>query len=208
MSTPDYKDEAVKFLSKPENLEVALDVAELVEDVKDRLVLEFWHAIKSKVSEQQSVLPGWRLQLDSDEDLVQGKYSGLDWLQDFASNRADYLRLRVERERDTIYQGVCWNKERKTAFEKLSDAIPKLGEIRNSLKELSQDYKQPTKWWVGWKYLITRPGLREKTSLLRIQAGALATEIADEFVELGRKVGRSVEEANSALALIDPALTE
>jgi len=206
MSASDYKDAAVQFLSKPENLEVALDVAELLEDVKDKLVLEFWHSLKDQVCKIQSELPAWSFGLDSDEKLLKGRYSGLHCVPKIAPNAQNFLMFCLRQEGDKIYQGVRWNKEVKTAFDELSKKVPQLSAIKDRLQDLSKEYAKPDTWYIGYKYLNKGRRLREKTSLLRIQAGTLANEVADEFVELAKGLQKLVEEANSALAKIDPAL--
>jgi hypothetical protein len=202
MSTSDYKDAAVQFLLKPENLEVALEIDELVRDVKDKLVLEFWHALKSKVCEGQSELPAWTINLDSDKDLLKGGYAGLDCVPDIASTAQRYLKFSVEQGGGTIYQGVCWNKEMKTPFDELSKKFPELSVIRDRLQQLSKEYAKMTSWWIGWKYLNNGRGLREKTTLLQIQRGGLPIEAAEEFLELVENMREPVEEANSKLQAI------
>ena len=204
MSASDYRDAAVQFLLKPENLEVALEVAELVEDVKDELVLEFWHTLKGKVCENQGKLAPWLVKLDSDEQL-KGNWSGLDCVPDVASRAQHYLRFHLEREGDKIRQGVCWNEERKTPFDKLSEGVPQLRQIRDRLDTMEGYSSKANTWWIGYKYLNNSQRLREKTSLLRIQAGMLVNEVADEFVEFAKGLQKLVEGANSALAKIDPA---
>jgi hypothetical protein len=202
MSTSDYRDAAVQFLLKPENLEVALEIAELVENVKQKLVLEFWHGLKSKVSENQSKLATWSVKLDSDEQL-KGNWSGLDCVPDIASRAQRYLRFRVEQGGGTIYQGVCWNKEMKTPFDELSKKLPQLSVIRDRLQELFKEYAKPDSWWIGYKYLNNKQGLREKMTLLHIQRGGLPVEAAEEFLELVEKMREPVEEANSGLEAIE-----
>ena len=202
MSTSDYRDAVVEFLSKPENLEVALEIAELVEDVKDKLVREFWHAVKSKVCESQNKLPTWSVKLDSDEQLKRN-YSGLRCVPDTASKAQQYLGFRISQEGGMIYQGVCWNKEMETPFDELSKKLPELSVIRDRLLQLSKEYAKSTKWWIGWKYLNNGQGLKEKMTLLRIRGGGLATDVADEFLQLVEKMREPVEEANSGLHAIE-----
>ena len=202
MSASDYKDAAVQFLSKPENLEVALEVAELVEEVRDKLVLEFWHTLKSKVCESQSKLPTWSVKLDSDEDLLKGGYRGLRCVPDATSKAPHYLGFRITQGGGTIYQGVCWNEEMKTPLDDLSKKVSQLTAIRKRLLELSKEYAKADTWLIGWKYLNNGQGLREKVTLLRIRGGGLATDVADEFLLLVEKVRELVEEANSRLQAI------
>jgi hypothetical protein len=202
MSTSDYRDAAVQFLLKPENLEVALEVAELVEDVKDKLVLEFWHTLKSKVCENQGKLPTWSVKLDSDEDLLKGGYRGLRCVPDTASKAQHYLGFRITQGGGTIYQGVRWNEEMKTPFDELSKKVPQVTAIRNRLLELSKEYAKPDTWFIGYKYLNNKRVLREKMSLLHIRGGGLATDVADEFLFLVEKMRELVEEANSRLQAI------
>lgn len=204
MSASDYKYAAVQFLSKPENFEVALDVAELLEDVKDKLVLEFWHTLKDQVCKIQSELPAWSFKLDSDEKLLKKRWSGLNCVPEIAPNAQHFLEFCLRQEGDKIYQSVHWNVEMKTGFDKLSEEVPQLKQIRDRLAP-SEGYFKPSPWEIGFKYLNKSQSLREKTSLLRIQAGTLANEVADEFVELARALQKLVEEANSALAKIYPA---
>ena len=146
------------------------------------------------------------LTLDSDEKLLKENWSGLDCVPDVASRAQHYLRFHLEREGDKIRQGVCWNEERKTPFDKLSEGVPQLRRIRDRLEPSEGYSSRANTWWIGYKYLNKSQSLREKTSLLRIQAGTLANEVADEFVELAKGLQKLVEEANSALAKIDPAL--
>jgi hypothetical protein len=202
MSTPDYKDAVVEFLLKPENLEVALEIAELVADVKDKLVLEFWHAVKSKVCESQSKLPTWSVKLDSDEDLLKGGFRGLWCVPDTASKAQHYLGFRITQGGGTIFQGVCWNEEMKTPFDELSKKVPQLTAIRNRLLELSKEYAKADTWLIGWKYLNNGQGLREKVTLLHIRGGGLATDVADEFLLLVEKMRELMEEANRGLEAI------
>jgi hypothetical protein len=155
MSASDYRDAAVQFLLKPENLEVALEVAELVEDVKDELVLEFWHTLKGKVCENQGKLAPWLVKLDSDEQL-KGNWSGLDCVPDIAPKAERYLRCRLAQGGGTIYQGVCWNKEMKTPFDELSKSVPQLSVIKDRLQGLSKEYAKRDNWWIGYKYLNNR----------------------------------------------------
>jgi hypothetical protein len=198
VSTSDYRDAVVEFLLKPENLGVALEIAELVEDVKHKVYLEFWHGLKTKVSENQSKLACWSVKLDSDEQLKRN-YSGLDCVPDIAPRAQRYLRFRVTQETGMIYQGVRWNREMKTPFDELSEKVPQLTAIRDRLQELSKEYSKPDSWWIGWKYLNSRQGLREKMTLLHIRGGGLATDVADEFLLLVEKMRELVEEANSRL---------
>jgi hypothetical protein len=182
-----------------------LDVAELIEDVKKKFLLKFWHALKSRVGESQTELPGWSLRLDGDEELLKPSLSGLEWFPGAAHEDGRHLRVRIEQEGYQIFQGICWNKKTgKDTSEKLSEAIPQIGRIKSGLRDLSGDYNtNPNPWWLGWKWLNDRKGLKERASLLRIQDGFLATEVADEFVQLAKKVANLVNEANSALAILD-----
>lgn len=203
MSTSEYKDAAVEFLLKPENLELALEIAELVEDVKDRIVLEFWHAVKRKVCESQSKLPTWSVELDCDEDLKKAGYRGLRCVPDAASKAQHYLGFRITQGGGTIYQGVCWNEEMKTPFDELSKKVPRLTTIRDRLRELSKEYAKADAWFIGWKYLNNGQGLKEKMTLLRIRRGDLATDVADEFLQLVETMREPVEEANSRLHALE-----
>lgn len=164
MSTPDYKTEAIKFLSEPANLDVALEVAELIEEVKSELLLDFWHALKSEVGESQTEMPGWSLRLDGDKDLLKPNYAGLGWLPGAKPEGGRYLRVRIEQEGYQIFQGICWNdKTRKDTSEKLSEAIPQIGGIKSRLRDLPGEYNtNPNDWWLGWKWLNDRKGLKEK----------------------------------------------
>jgi hypothetical protein len=190
MST-DFRNEAVQFLSKPENLPVALEVADLIEDVKDRLMLQFWHQLKDKLSGRESEFPGWSLRLD-DAVLLNGRWQGLDWLPPIVSAGHPYLKLRVEKGTDNVYQGVSWKEEMKTPLDKLAERVRDLARIRELLPKGSNP------WWVGSNY--NRRGLRENSTWLRIQDGSFAMEVADEFVELADKLKDSVLEANKRLA--------
>ncbi|MGD0008400.1 MAG: hypothetical protein ABSE93_07650 [Terriglobia bacterium] len=210
MSTSDYKTEAIKFLSEPANLDVALEVAELIEDVKSKFLLDFWHALKSRVSESQSELPGWSLRLAGDEELLKPSYAGLEWLPGATHEDGRYLRVRIEQDGYQIFQGICWNKKTgKDTSEKLSGAIAQIGGIRSRLRDLAGEYNtNPNDWWLGWKWLNDRKGLKDKSSLLRIREGSLTIGVADEFLQLAKGVRDSVEQVNSMLVGMNLGLIE
>jgi hypothetical protein len=198
MSTLNFRDEAVNFLAKPENLEIALDVADLIEDVKNGLIKQFWEALADRISKAQAGLLGWTLKVDPYEVLAKpSSYAGLDLVPEITSLNSPYLKLRVERNAGhQIYQGVCWSQEMKPP-DKLFGDTPQIGQISNNLRLLSDQYSRPDNWWIGWKYLNDKKSLREKSALLRMEE--LAIEVSDEFLYLARSVGESVKKANSKL---------
>jgi hypothetical protein len=144
----------VDFLCKPENLRIALEVADAVEDIYERVQADFFIPVHKELSSRLSASQfahAWRLGKGSDRSRAY-QYSGV-WLLPHPSNQDYYLyySLVAARESDSnyLYYGLDWGgkKERQPeafptkAARPLVDYAEKKGFNRNeygpAFKELA-----------------------------------------------------------------------
>jgi len=171
-----YEDAVLDFLSKEENLLIALEVSERIEQVKIRLHKEFWITFRSALQ----------------DTLTQSRWSN-EWevrmigapLKDYAKcvlvpqsvrQGQRYLRLALPqgtRSSDyRLHYGVLWNKALGTELN--------IKEVDVLADKLRKEGFRSDSWWIGYKYLNYYPPRKE--FLLRMAASK--DEFIQEMIEL------------------------
>ncbi len=164
---------ALAFFAQPENLPLALMVAEQTDAIRRDMNNRFWRELGKRV---EGIAPGWQVQLTEDrnsEDHLVGLH-----LQPVAE-QALFLRPMLEQqmmgETLRIYFGLMWSKQ--PTPDRL--ALPEVAALRDALER--EGFKSNDKF-LAWQWSPYYP--RDKRFLLRFSAAA--GNLLDEASELVR----------------------
>jgi hypothetical protein len=194
MSTGDYESAVMEFLRQPENLETALEIAERVQDLKVRLILDFWRTLRDKIRGERD-LPGWCFELDT-EMYKAAHWSGLT-LQPALKGEL-YLRLALVQEPKGLRAGVVWNKENREDLGTFSEKYPELKGLLKCLAEWEPAVK-PSTWWLSFSYVHPHPILDRRT-LVSISNETLVAPVAREYVRWIDKFSGLLKRVNDQLS--------
>ncbi len=181
---------ALAFFAQPENLPLALMVAEQTDAIRRDMNNRFWRELGKRV---ENIAPGWQVQLTEDrnsEDLLVGLH-----LQPVAE-QALFLRPMLEQqmmgETLRIYFGLMWNNQ--PPPDRL--ALPEVAALRDALQR--EGFKSNDKF-LAWQWSPYYP--RDKRFLLRFSAAP--EDLLDEASNLVKTLllahGQALAAANAAV---------
>ena len=180
----------LEFFAQPENLPLALSVADQVDGTRQKLNRAFWQSLCERIA---ASAPGWRVATTEDRNAAE-YLVGLH-LQP-APEQTLYLRPMLEQQYlgDTlrIYYGLMWSAAPTPELTQLSA----ISVLRDTLQ--AAGFKNNENF-LAWQWTPYHPN--RKDFLLRFSTAqdALLNEIAGLLDDLLVKHGAAVHAANSAL---------
>lgn len=147
----DYTDAVLEFLAREENLPIALEIADLVEQLKPWLHQEFWFAFRDRLQDllvQSEWANSWVVQM-TDRSGFLSNYAACFLVPSPDSRGRHYLRVALQqstpRESYRLCYGTLWNMRSSTRpnFERVTDLV----------QELQQQGFQSNDLWLGYRYL-------------------------------------------------------
>jgi hypothetical protein len=191
----------VAALLKSDNVDTAYAVWQAFDESVRQLHLKFWKQTLDKVREglRAMGIRGWKASLESDDDLLTGKYPKLK-LEPTGSSEDDlYYRFILERNpKYETYYGVCSSQQvwKKATNDQLLQHMPAFKMLEQSLRE--DDFRASQPWWLGYKYLSI--DLRDKSNIIQLAKNRnLQVRVADHLLSTFEKYQRPVETLNAAL---------
>ncbi len=178
------------FFAQQENLPLALAVADLVDQTRERMNNEFWSRLAERMS---GATPAWQVAVTEDRnapDSLVGLY-----LQP-SEAQALYLRPMLEQQiiggTPRIYFGVMWSATPGTEKKGLDE----VNALRNAL---AQEGFKSNDSFLAWQWSPYLP--RSKKFLIRLSTSgdSLIDEAAHLLLDLLKKHGTAVDAANRAL---------
>lgn len=186
------------FFSLPENLPLALSVAEQVDNIRMRLNNEFWHRACARLTTQIS---DWRIALTEDRN-TPDRYVGLH-LQP-ASEQNLYLQPMMEQQviegETRIYFGLMWSSSPTDDKKQLPD----IAALHDKLQHAG--YKSNDRF-LAWRWTALYP--QRKHFLLRLNAhpDELLHEATAPLLDQLASHGTELFRANKALREIGTSTT-
>lgn len=185
----DYEQEVIDFLSQKENLPFVLDVAEKVEPVKEKLLLDFWNGLEAKFNAkltEQALTDRWKVKRDHD---IPSDWGGISLIP-VEEPSIIYLHPGLEQWAGSLrlFYGMHWSKENKDPI-----TFP---DVRTLKLCLRNDRFKGSDWWIGYK--LTDIYTRNKGFLIRISRNldSVVDNVADISFDLIGKYVALVERAN------------
>ena len=192
----DYESAVTDFLSRPENLELALDIESELPAVRERLINKFWAGLAEKIRERLSGENSWLVEEDPREDYISLRPSHQQ-----PEARTPQFAITMENVRGNGYgyYGLHWNRKvGDSERAKLCAVVPEVAKLLALQVLQGQGWKRPEEWWAAWKYLDINP--ITKTNLMRIAKGdPVGAEVAHTLIEIFEQVSDHVISANGAL---------
>jgi hypothetical protein len=193
----DYETDVVDFLSRKENIRVALEIGERIGQVKMKLAMDFWTTLYELLSEFLNNASGsfanWEVRFD--EKLKESptyELAGVSIVPRIRTEQNMYLYPSMNVKGFQIFFGVCWSQEVKQDFpmqdlENLADSLKKGG------------YNNRDSLWLGRNW--TSCSLREKDFLIRMADNKQpAIDAAGQLTGLFSGFYLDIEKVNRALA--------
>jgi hypothetical protein len=192
MKNKDYESAVTDFLAKPENLDLAIDIAAQLENVKKYLLDRFWEELVGTVRNRLHDEHLWVLEENAVDDNVSIRPSQLP-----QPPNAPQIKISIEDARANAYYGLEWNRKvRDPERERICAEVPQVADLLKL--QLFDDWERPEEWWAVWEYLDSDQ--RSKTTLMRLSKNEpVGAEVAKHLVDLFEKVGDQVGKANNAL---------
>jgi hypothetical protein len=189
------------LLIQPEHLETAFDVAEQLSVVQDQLQSKFWNALEQEIRKK---IGKKKFQISRE-----GKPTEAEAQIAICEKSTDRNLLRcefkVEQEggRAPVFFGISWSdevsNEKFTTLMSNSVVKPSLSKLDTLLAEAG--FRRGLPWWMGWKYMDTGEGLRDRSLAITLASGNSFEERL--VAELGGLIDEyliPVQELNRALA--------
>lgn len=215
MPKSNEREDILRFLKRPENLDAAWDLAALLPDVVDELNLKFWKTLKTKLSSRIDVMGkvGWKANLDSeDEDLLDDKWPGLRLCQKdrTVEDASLYASFRVEQTYEkkargkvsdelalALCYGIDFNERINT--KSLRDRVPP--EADRLAEQLEREgFTKRYEWgWLARKDLPYK--IRTRSDAIALASGDnLEDQLATTFFVFFEKHREALEKINGKIA--------
>jgi uncharacterized protein (UPF0297 family) len=181
----------VEFLGDKANIQLALEIAERNEAVKQKLDRTFWERLEQKILQKLTPSKGWRLCLHRDRtgqdiDIM----SGLALLPENPSKLYLYPCIANL----DLYYGIAWSQEVRRPYP--------VQEATKFYQTLEDKGYQSDNYWIGYK--TAGGGVKLKTNQMYVRIATddlLEEELAAALVELFETMHIMIEDANKAIAL-------
>jgi hypothetical protein len=189
----DYESEVVKFLTQKENLPFALEIAEKIVVVKEKLQKDFWKSVEAKLKERldnSSFRETWMIKIDDD---VLSSWSGLS-IVPTTTPQSLHIFPRIEQWSGDLrlFYGIRYSRknEEPISMKVLNDFFNELGE---------ENYKN-NYWWVGYKLTDIRPMTNNFLFKVVDNLDALVEDVINMVWELFSDKAKSINQINEAIA--------
>ena len=189
----DYESEVVKFLSQKENLPFALEIAEKIVVVKEKLQKDFWKSVEVKLKyelDKSSFKDAWMIKIDED---VLSTWSGLS-IVPTATPQFLHIFPRIEQWRGDLrlFYGIRYDRKNEEPI-----TIPVLANLINELGE--ENYKN-NPWWIGYKLTDIQPMSNNFLFKIVDNLDALVEDVINMVWELFSDKAKSINQINEAIA--------
>lgn len=187
MTATDYDSRVDAFLARPENLPIALEIERRVPSLRQRIIMGFFRNVQGLLS---AASKEWNVKVDEATGFL-AKSWGVSLLLPGASD-ALHIYGRIEHETHEVYFGLRWNVDSEPSI-----ALPSL----KPLHAVKGDWWRNEKKWDSW-VLYTHPyiDINQDRNLVRAASGALAEQVADDFLTLLKGVREPLQKINLELA--------
>jgi len=189
----DYESEVVKFLTQKENLPFALEIAEKIVVVKEKLQKDFWKSVEVKLKDRldnSSFRETWMIKTDED---VLSSWSGLS-IVPITTPQSLHIFPRIEQSSGDLrlFYGIRYSRknEEPISIKVLSDFFNELGE---------ENYKN-NYWWVGYKFTDIRPMTNNFLFKVVDNLDTLVEDVVNMLWELFEDKVDSINQINEAIA--------
>lgn len=178
------------FFAQPENLPLALSVAEQVDNIRRRMNNSFWRECCARLADQ---IADWRIVLTEDRSTPDW-HVGLHFQP--ANEQSSYLQPMMEQQviggEMRIYFGLVWN----ISPTENTKNLPEIAALHDKLQHAG--YKSNERF-LAWRWTALYP--QRKHFLLRLNAhpGELLDEAATPLLDLLSKHGTELSLANKML---------
>jgi hypothetical protein len=189
----DYESEVVKFLSQKENLPFALEIAEKIVVVKEKLQKDFWKSVEVKLKknlDSSRFRDTWMIKIDED---VLSTWSGLS-IVPITRLQSLHIFPRIEQWRGDLrlFYGINYSRKNEEPI-----TIPVLANLINELGE--ENYKN-NPWWIGYKLTDIRPMTNNFLFKVVDNLDALVEDVINMVWELFSDKAKSINQINEAIA--------
>jgi len=194
-----YEDKVIEYIAQPENLPVALEVADAVQNLRESIHRQFWpffseqyqeKLFDSEYTEQWKYFPFPITHLKKEYEI-----SILSPIRPKEQDSSALLFIFGQGSRENHYRllmGVAWNGV-------IGDPNhPALNNLKRQL--ISQQLTTSWEWWPGWKYLDYSLGSGEFMLKFYHTPKEVVTELAEEFWQLFLELRPTIESINQELA--------
>jgi hypothetical protein len=200
MQMPSFEIAAAEFLSKPENFETALEIAERIPEAKGLLYLKFWRSFKGEVDRFLERGSRWKSTLDKDSDLKNLRsHRGLELTPIDSKDKALHLNIRVTPDGGFLYFAIQWSEQRDD-FQELvrMEQVSQLIRRSNDMPPKDSKWNAPENWALGWRWLDCN--LTEKAALVSLSKNdGFPEEVAGEAIRVFKEIEECLAQANVAL---------
>lgn len=201
-----FRDAAIEFLKKPENLRVALEIEPLLPQLKGSLMLNFWKLLEERIILKLSLEPNsyWKVKISNAKNLENLLNNEGVVITPSGKTTAFFLEFVIYLEMPRFYWGICWNDFlQKSAIPNLPTAF------LDCFKQFEEKQKQEKEWkldkenrrWPIYQYdnyNVNDPeflaSLTNEEDLNRI-----ANDISDKLIFTFRENCAIIEQANQEL---------
>ena len=196
-----YEDAVLEFLAREENLLIAVEISERLEQLKVKLHKEFWFGLHSTLQEklaQSEQSSKWEVWLTEEEELLDN-WAGCGIEPISTTEVQRYLSVMLQQGARgsgyPLYYGIVWNTPLKTELN-----IEEVTALADELKE--EGFKPGGQWWIGLKYLNYYPTRIEFLLQMATSKDDFVKEIAHTVWKLFEDKRPLIEAANRALATV------
>ncbi len=179
------------FFAKPENLPLALSVAEQIDEIRNQMNNEFWRKAGARIADQ---LTDWKVVLTEDRNIADNVV-GLS-LQAADVGQTSQLRPMMEQQSTgkeiRIYFGLMWNAPTPVDKTSLPEIATLHGELQNAGYQSNENFP-------AWRWTSFYP--RRKTFLLSLstQPDELLDQATAPLLDLLSKHGAKLKHINTSL---------
>lgn len=196
-----YKDEILKYLLEPTNLEIALEIRDQMSEIPIILEKKFWEDVneimKAYLAEEKEGSPktiNWTVKFDALREMSENNF-GVGFVPEKAQDSEKYLYMRLEKENLRLFFGVRigGNFPQDGNYNDIEGFITKL---REDLK--NEGYKEEQNNWIAWKWLDNER-LDYPQTLVRIARGDYQKNIATSCFDFFRHHKRDLDDINEKI---------
>lgn len=190
----DYDSMVIEFLAQGENLPFVLEIASKVEQVRDKLQLDFWKHLEARLDEKlntSGLQSEWKLVL---HDNILAKWSGMGiYPRKVARSYQMFVKLGQSSGDMHLFYGVHWNRPWKAplTIKGLDDFIRKLR---------SQGYTDSSDWVPALRHTDICPRSNEFALRVVKDLDSLAITVGDMFWEFFDENAETIQSINRAIS--------
>ena len=200
----DYEDAVIKMLATKENLEPALEIADILVRWKARVHRTFWQQMQANFRQrlvQAGLADRWQAEFNEDISKYDQKWFSCELSPLKLKNDQHFFRLSLQQGRPEVqfplYYGLARSHPRRKEQER---GIVEIESLATELE--AKGFQNDNPWWIGWRYINI--ALMEPDALLRMATDkdreAMIDEISEEVWAFFLEYRELIESAHTALA--------